>query len=53
MVEKREARRARNGDFTALRPEITAMRGSAQHQVVPRTHEDFHFQRGRRDYTRQ
>lgn len=51
VAEEREARRTRHGDFTTLRPEIAAMRGPAQHQVVPRTHADFHFQRGRRNYT--
>lgn len=48
MAEEREARGTRHRGATAVRAEITPMRGASQHQMVSRRDPYLHLQRGRR-----
>lgn len=48
MAEEREARGTRHRGATAVRAEITPVRGASQHQMVSRRDPYLHLQRGRR-----
>lgn len=48
MAEEREARGAGHRGATAVRAEITPVRGASQHQMVSRRDPYLHIQRGRR-----
>lgn len=48
MAEEREARGTRHRGATAVRAEITPVRGASQHQMVSGRDPYLHLQRGRR-----